>query len=239
MGVFDSAIGSAISSGGGATLMGMGSSLFQNDLNKSNADHVMDRQDAAARSEMAFQEQMSNTAYQRATADMKAAGINPMLAVQQGGASTPQGAMGSGSSVAPASNPFAGAVSSAMDAVRLRKDLQQADSGIALNQANATNALAQAQSAGSSAKMTDTNQKAVESQLAAIAAKAKTQEITEGYNQKAAKYDAIMSRASRDSGTALNLRNTLNFNPFSSGSSNQPKGSMTIDGTTGEILQQH
>ncbi|AXH75295.1 MAG: DNA pilot protein [Microviridae sp.] len=73
----------------GASFLG---GMFTNDTNQDIAREANSAAQANAAGQMQFQERMSNTAYQRAVVDMKAAGLNPMLAYSQGGASTPGGA---------------------------------------------------------------------------------------------------------------------------------------------------
>lgn len=91
---------------GGLGLIG---GIMQNTANKK-----------AATREMEFQREMSNTAHQREVADLRAAGLNPVLSAN-GGASTPSGASYQ------AENVIEPAVSSAMAARRLKEDIKNSE----------------------------------------------------------------------------------------------------------------
>lgn len=72
-------------SGAGSLVSGLLGYRAQRETNETNIN--------LGREQMAFQERMSSSAYQRAVKDMQAAGLNPMLAYSQGGASSPMGSM--------------------------------------------------------------------------------------------------------------------------------------------------
>lgn len=86
------AIAAAAGIGAAAQMGSAGAQMaFQHRANLENLD--------AARDARNWQAYMSNTAYQRSMEDMRAAGLNPILAFSQGGASTPPGQVGSVNSV--------------------------------------------------------------------------------------------------------------------------------------------
>lgn len=124
---------------GGAIGSGLGGFLEQGMANDFNSAQASANRD--------FQASMSGTAYQRAMADMRAAGLNPMLAYSQGGASVPTGATASYAAVPDASSSVAALssqVSSAASAKQADVAETQVKSNVALQKEQARKTAAEA-----------------------------------------------------------------------------------------------
>lgn len=106
-------------------LFGAAGSRMQNQAAATQTDRMVD-----------FQERMSNSAHQREVADLRAAGLNPILSVNSG-ASTPMGAQ------APVVNELGGVVTAAKEAQqikiandKLKSEIDLLNSGVEKNKAD-------------------------------------------------------------------------------------------------------
>lgn len=142
-----------------ATLLGgpLGANLYGANEDRKAQEAANQQNIASAKEQMAFQERMANTSYQRAMDDMEKAGLNPMLAFSQGGASVPTGAA---AAVAPASQGSGRAISktigevtsAAMGAGNLFNQSAQTKSTVGLQSAQSVQATASAQQAQANIK---------------------------------------------------------------------------------------
>lgn len=117
-------------------IAGIGSSLaaatntnaaYQMAMQQQSANQAMQFNSEEAEKNRQFQKMMSDTAYQRMVADLKKAGLNPILAMGTGGASTPNGSSANGIAI----NGAAGKVSDAASLMMIAPAALSAFSSVA------------------------------------------------------------------------------------------------------------
>jgi len=176
----------------GGSAMGAGGNIF-------SADQM--RKEASKNRE--FQERMANTAYQRQVSDMRAAGLNPILAVDGGGAPSPSGAV---ANVPDMARSLEQGVGSALEYRRLNQELKNMDSQRRLMGAQELEAYNRSDMAKSQAELNEVQKKISEAFGTAAVNRA---EIEKKFPKFFGSWDAFLSRFGQGFNTGFGLMKSM------------------------------
>lgn len=195
---------------------------------------------AEAKKNRDFQQEMSSTAYQRAMQDMEKAGLNPMLAYKQGGASTPGGSQAN--LVNPQYNdPLAPATTSAIDSIQKQVQSSMLTQQTFLNKVDTFQKVAEskarAENARASAVKNMMQTELLEKDLAEAGVHS---DFWKKYGKEYNEWRKLMMTVSNTANAASDVIGA--FSPLKPGSANMHKlrrNEMILNQKTGEILKEH